>query len=298
MSEPKEKYVSVLKKYRKRSAFGELFHRIIQNKGAIVGLILLAIVFIAFISSFAISYESMTAVNARAAYAPPSWEMPFGADQLGRNLFLRVVYGTRYSLAIGFGAVLIGLAIGLLLGCLAGYYGGTCDNIIMRACDVLTSVPGILTAMVIMMALGQSVINLIIAMGIMSSTAYARISRASVLRVRSEEFIEAARAIGISNFRIIFTQVLPNGMAPLIITVTTSLGATILGASGLSFIGFGVPPPHPEWGGLLSSGRQHLTSAPWITLFPGIAIMIIVLGFSMLGDGLRDALDPKLKGRR
>ena len=298
MSNTREKYQSVLKKYRKRSRFADLFRRIIQNKGALAGLIILCLIFIMFIGSFFISYQSMTAVNARNRFAPPSLEYPFGTDNLGRNMFLRLVYGTRYSIFIGFGAVLLGLTLGLLLGCLAGFYGGMYEHIIMRACDVLASVPGILSAMVIMMAFGQSVGNLIFAMGFMSTTGYARISRASVLRVRGEEYVEAARAIGISNFRIIFTQVLPNGMAPLIITVTTSLGGTILGASGLSFIGFGVPPPAPEWGGLLASGRSYLTSAPWITVFPGIAIMLIVLGFSMLGDGLRDALDPKLKGRR
>jgi len=298
MSGTAAKYESVLKKYRKRSRFADLFRRIIKNKGALVGLILLGIVICMFIGSFFISWDAITAVNARNRFAPPSWEYPMGTDSLGRNLFLRLIYGTRYSLAIGFGAVVIGLTLGLLLGCLAGYYGGMYEHIIMRVCDVIASVPGILSAMVIMMALGQSVQNLIFAMGIMSTTGYARISRASMLRVKSEEFIEAAHAIGIPNFRIIFTQVLPNGMAPLIITVTTSLGTTIMGASGLSFIGFGVQQPAPEWGGLLAAGRQYLRTSPWITVFPGIAIMIIVLGFSMLGDGLRDALDPKLKGRR
>jgi len=291
-------YESVLKQYRKRSRFGELFHRIRQNKGAVVGLIILLIIVLTFFVSLTVSFKSITASSVPDMYAPPSWKMPFGADDMGRNLFLRVIYGTRYSLAIGVGAVLIGLTIGVFLGCIAGYYGGIYEHIIMRACDVMSSIPGILFSMVIMTALGQNLINLIFALGITSTPLYARISRASILRVRSEEFIEAARAIGIPNFRIIFTQVLPNGMAPIIITVTTSLGMSILAAAGLSFIGFGVPPPYPEWGGLIASGRTLIRTAPWVTLFPGLAIMLTVLAFSILGDGLRDALDPKLKGRR
>jgi len=289
---------SILKKYRKRSRFGELFFRIRQNKGAVVGLIIICVIILTFFASLTIRYESITATSVPNMYAPPSWKLPFGADDMGRNLFLRVIYGTRYSLAIGLGSVLIGLAVGLFVGCLAGYFGGLYEHILMRACDVMSSIPGLLFSMVIMTALGQSLPNLIFALGITSAPAYARITRASMLRVRSEEFIEAARSIGFSNFRIIFTEVLPNGMAPIIITVTTSLGMSILAAAGLSFIGFGVPPPHPEWGGLVASGRALTRTAPWVTLFPGLAIMLTVLAFSILGDGLRDALDPKLKGRR
>ena len=298
MSKRSASSASVLAQYRKRGRFGDLFHRIMKNKGAIVGLIILCIMVLTFFYSLTISWDSITAASVPDILAAPSWRLPFGADDMGRNLFLRVVYGSRYSLAIGFGAVLIGLILGLFLGCISGYFGGKIDVFIMRVCDVMSSIPGILFPMVIMTALGQSLLNLILAMGITSIPLYARISRASMLSVRGEEFIEAARSIGFSNFRVIFTEVLPNGMAPIIITVTTSLGMTILGAAGLSFIGYGVRPPAPEWGGLVSSGRSLIRSAPWVSLFPGIIIMITVLAFSMLGDGLRDALDPKLKGRR
>ena len=298
MSRRQSSSLSKLKQYRKRSRFGEIFYRIRQNKGAVVGLIIICVIVLTFFASLTISYESITAMSVPDMYAAPSWEMPFGADDMGRNLFLRVVYGTRYSLAIGLGAVLIGLTIGLILGCFAGYYGGVYDNIIMRVCDVMSSIPGLLFSMVIMTALGQNLVNLIFALGITTAPMYARIARASMLSVRSEEFVEAARSIGFNNLRIIFTEVLPNGMAPIIITVTTSLGMSILAAAGLSFIGFGVPPPHPEWGGLVASGRNLTRTAPWVTLFPGLVIMITVLAFSILGDGLRDALDPKLKGRR
>ena len=298
MSKQSASSESVLRKYRKRSRFGELFHRISQNKGAVVSLVILCVIVLTFFASLTISYESITTSSVEDMYAPPSWRLPFGADDMGRNLFLRVIYGTRYSLLIGIGAVLMGLVAGLFLGCIAGYYGGFVENVIMRGCDIMCSIPGILFAMVIMTAMGQSLVNLIFALGITSIPMYAQITRAAILRVRSEEFIEASRSIGFSNLRIIFTEVLPNGMAPIIIAVTTSLGMTTLAASGLSFIGFGVPPPHPEWGGLVASGRNLTRTAPWITLFPGLAIMLLVLAFSMLGDGLRDALDPKLKGRR
>jgi peptide/nickel transport system permease protein len=285
----------VTKKYRRRGPIGEIFHRIKKNKGAMIGLIILALLFLIFFVSLFISFDSITATNVRSRFASPGLQYPFGADDLGRNLFLRVIYGTRYSIAIGFGVVAIGLVCGVILGSIAGYYGGNVENIIMRISDTMSSIPGMLSAMVIMTALGQSLPNLIIAMGVTSIPIYLRVSRASVLTVRDQEYIEAARAIGLSNFRIIFTQVLPNGMSPVIVVVTTSLGMTIIGAAGLSFIGFGVPAPAPEWGGLIATGRALLRTAPWVTTFPGLAIMFVVLAFNMLGDGLRDALDPKLK---
>ena len=285
----------ITKKYRKRSRFGEIMHSIFKNKGATVGVILLCIIFVMFFASLFVSYSSMTATSAKQRYIPPSWQFPFGTDDLGRNLFLRVVYGTRYSIAIGFGCTAISLFFGVLFGSIAGFYGKVVENIIMRSADVMSSIPGMLSAMVIMTALGQSLPNLIFAMGISSMPLYIRITRASVLSVRSNEYVEAARAIGVSNFGIIFTEVLPNGMSPLIVTITTGMGMTIMAAAGLSFIGFGVPAPRPEWGGLISSGRALTRTAPWVTMFPGLAIMMVVLAFNMLGDGLRDALDPKLK---
>jgi peptide/nickel transport system permease protein len=285
----------ITQKYKKRSYFGNIFHSLKQNKGAMVAFIIIGLIFLTFLASLPIDFATVTLSNAAHRFEPPSSEFLFGTDNFGRNLFLRVVYGTRYSLVIGVGVVVIALAFGTVFGAISGFYGGKVDDIIMRANDVLASIPGMLLGMVIMTSLGQNLQNLIIAIGVTSIPVYLRITRATVLSVRNQEFVEAARAIGISDFRIIFTQVLPNCMSPVIVTVTTSLGLAIILAAGMSFIGFGVPVPHPEWGGLISAGREYVRTAPWIMTFPGIAIMLIVLAFNLLGDGLRDALDPKLK---
>jgi len=286
---------SVMKKYVKRSRFGEIFHRIRLNKSATAGLIILSLLFLILLVSLFISFESVTATSSANRFKPPSWEFPFGADNLGRNLFLRTIYGTRYSIIIGFGAVGLATALGVVLGSLAGYYSGLLDDFIMRISDVIASIPGMLLGMVIVTVLGQSLIILIFAVGITAVPVFIRITRASILSIRDNEFVEAARAIGIPNIRIIFTQVLPNGLSPVIVTVTASLGMSIIVAASLSFLGFGVPVPHPEWGALVSAGREYARTAPWLMAFPGVAIMIVVLGFNLLGDGLRDALDPKMK---
>ena len=287
----------VTKKYKKRSQFADILHRIMKNKGALVGLIIVVILFLTFLGSLFISLDMVTATNAKARLTKPSWEYPFGTDNMGRNLFLRVIYGTRYSIAIGFGVVGLAMIIGVTLGSFAGYYGGLVENLIMRFSDIFASIPGILLSMVIVTVLGQSVRNLILAVGVTTIPSFIRITRASVLTIRSKEYVEAARAIGFSNLRIIFTQVLPNGLSPVIVTFTASLGISIIVAASLSFIGFGVPVPHPEWGSLISAGRDYARSAAYLMTFPGLAIMIVVLAFNLLGDGLRDALDPKLRGR-
>ena len=285
----------ISKKYTKRSRFGEIMHSIRQNKGATVGLIIAVILILILICSLFISYTSVTASNGALRLAPPSWQHPFGCDDLGRDVFLRTIYGTRYSIVIGFGSVAIAAIFGVFLGSIAGYYGRLVDDIIMRASDILASIPGMLLGMVIVTVLGQSLINLLLAVGVTAIPIFLRITRASVLTVRNQEFVEAARAIGMSNFRIIFTQVLPNGFAPVIVTLTTSLGASIIVAAALSFLGFGVPVPNPEWGALISAGRNYIRTSPNLMTFPGLFIMITVLAFNLLGDGLRDALDPKLK---
>jgi len=287
--------VWVSKKYRKRSQMGDIFHRLFQNRGATVGLIIFVALLLTFVVSLFISFEMVTSTSARLRLTPPNLQYPFGTDHMGRNVFLRVVYGTRYSLAIGFGVVTIAMIIGVALGSTAGYYGGRVENTIMRCSDVLASIPGILLSMVIVTVLGQSLQNLILAVGVTTVPSFIRISRASVLTVRNNEYVEAAHAIGFSNFRIIFTQVLPNGLSPIIVTFTASLGISIIVAASLSFIGFGVPVPHPEWGAMISTGRDYARSAPYLMTFPGLFIMLIVLAFNLLGDGLRDALDPKLK---
>ena len=292
---PADTIEQIIKQYKKRSRMGDIFHSIKRNKSAMAGLIIIVLLFMVLIGSLFISFESVTESASANRFRPPDWQFPFGGDNMGRNTFLRTIYGARYSIVIGFGSVAIATILGVFLGSFAGFYGGITDDIIMRASDVLASIPGMLLGMVIVTVLGQSLQNLIIAVGVTAIPVFIRITRASVLTVRNNEFVEAARAIGISNTRIVFTQVLTNGLSPIIVTFTASIGLSIIVAASLSFLGFGVPVPHPEWGALVSTGRNYIRNAPWLTTFPGLFIMITVLAFNLLGDGLRDALDPKMK---
>jgi len=287
----------VSKKYKKRSQLGEVFYSLRKNVGAMTGLSILSFMIILLFASLFISWESITATNVMNIHAPPSWQYPFGTDHLGRNLFLRVIYGTRYSLIIGFTTVGAAVLIGASLGSFAAYFGGKLDEVIMRFSDILASIPGVLLGMVIISVLGQSLRNLIIAVGVSYIPIFIRMSRASVLTVRNQEFVEAAKAIGLSNIRIIYTQVLLNGLSPIIVQITVNLGHAIILAASLSFMGFGVPVPHPEWGALIATGRAFARTSPWLMTFPGLFIMATVLALNLLGDGLRDALDPKMKKR-
>ena len=285
----------VIAQYKKRSQIGEIVHRLVRSKSSLAGIIILGFVFLVAIASLFMSFSSVTASNVPARFSPPGWQFPFGTDNLGRNAFLRVIYGSRYSIVIGFGTLAISAFFGVMLGSTAAYYGGRTENIIMRISDILASIPSLLLGMVIMVVLGMKLQNLIIAVGVGGIPHYIRMSRASILTVKGNEYVEAARAIGFSDLRIIVTQILPNGLSPIMVQATATLGMAIMIAASLSFLGFGVPPPTPEWGALISAGREFAQTAPWLMAFPGIAIMITVLGFNLLGDGLRDALDPKLK---
>jgi len=289
--------MSVSRRYKKRNPFVEIIHSLSKNVGAMTGFVLFCLIFLTFIASLFISWDSILSTNVMNIHAPPSWQHPFGTDHLGRDLFLRTIYGTRYSLLIGFSTVGAALVVGASLGSYAAYFGGKLDEVIMRISDILASIPGLLLGMVLVSVLGQSLRNLIIAVGISYIPIFIRMSRASILTVRNQEFVEAARAVGLSKIRIIYTQVLPNGLSPLIVQVTVNLGHAILLAAALSFLGLGVPVPHPEWGALIAAGRAHILSAPWLMIFPGVFIMITVLALNLLGDGLRDALDPKMKRR-
>jgi len=286
---------SVTAKQKKRGQFVEIFYRIRKNKGAMAGLVIITSLLVIFIISLFISYDAVTEGVIKDRLSKPTWQYPFGTDMMGRNSFLRVLYGTRYSLAIGFGGSAIAAIIGISLGAAAGYYGGLAEEIIMRINDVLASIPTMLFGIVLMTVLGNNLRNLIIAVGVSSIPIYTRITRASILTVKGNEFVEAAKAIGFSNFRIILKQVLPNGLSPLIVTYSLNLGLVIVTAASLSYLGFGVPIPHPEWGAMIAVSRDHARSAPHLLAFPGLFIMITVLAFNLLGDGLRDALDPKLK---
>ena len=283
----------VIAKYKKRSQIGEIWHSLIRNKSSLAGIIILSIVFLLAITSIFIPYESVIASNVSVRLSPPSLKYPFGTDTMGRNAFLRVIYGSRYSLIIGFSTVLFSALFGVTLGAAAGYYGRIVDNVIMRISDILASLPGLLLGMVIMVMLGFNIQNLIVAVGIAGIPHFIRMSRASILMVKGNEYVEAAHAMGFSDLRIIFTQVLPNGLSTILVIATMLLGLNIGFAAALSFLGFGIPPPTPEWGGLVAAGREFVRTSPWLMTFPGLFIMITVLGFNLLGDGLRDALDPK-----
>jgi len=292
--------ISVSKEYKKNSMLKEVFHHMSKNKGAMVGMCIFGAMILVLIGSLFISWEQVTqSIGPLRQYRliPPSWEFPFGTDGQARNAFYRVIFGARYSLSIGFGAAGLAAFFGISLGAFAGFYGGLADELIMRFSDILASIPGILLGMVIVTVLGASLPNLIIAVGVAAIPIYIRITRAAILTVRNQEFVEAAKAVGISNLRIVFTQVLPNSLAPLIVAASVNLGMNIIVSASLSFLGFGIPVPAPEWGSIISVNRDFAHVAMYLMTFPGLFIMLTVLAFNLLGDGLRDALDPKLKKR-
>lgn len=266
-----------------------------RNKMAILGLIILLFLVVLAIFADVVAPYDYYKQDLRNAFQHPNSEHIFGTDEFGRDIFSRVVYGARISLVVGFVSVGIALAIGGLLGAISGFYGGRIDNSIMRVMDVLLAIPQTLLAIAIVAALGAGLINLMIAVGISSIPNYARIVRASVMTIRGEEYIEAARASGTSDAKIITMHILPNCVAPVIVQVTLGIAGAILTAAGMSFIGLGIQPPVPEWGNMLSSGRDYIREYAYMTMFPGLAIIITVLCLNLLGDGLRDALDPKLK---
>ena len=281
---------------RRRSQLAEIWRNFRKNKGAMIGLILIIIIItIGATVSFWIDYDKIVAMNIRERLQPPSAEHWFGTDEMGRDLFWRVLYGTRYSIAVGFVAVMVSLAIGIPVGAIAGYFGGKIENLIMRSADIFAAVPGVLMAMVIVAILGANVFNLMLAIGIASVPGFIRTTRAAVLTVKNEEYIEAIRALGKSEPYIIARHVLPNCLSPIIVRVTLRIAGAIISASSLSFLGLGIEAPLPEWGALLNGGNKFVMTHPYLTIFPGLAIMITVLAFNLVGDGLRDAMDPKLK---
>ncbi|MCX3067577.1 ABC transporter permease [Cetobacterium somerae] len=282
---------------KKRSQWAELWKNLKRNKMALLGLVIIVIIVLLAIFADQIANYDQVVIkqNLRMRLKPPSAQHWLGTDEFGRDIFARLVHGARVSLKVGILAVGIAIAIGGFLGAVAGYYGGKLDNIIMRIMDIFLAVPSILLAIAIVSALGPNLLNLMIAVSISSIPRYARIVRASVLSIRDQEFIEAARAIGANDARIICRHIIPNSLAPVIVQGTLGVAGAILSTAGLSFIGLGIQPPAPEWGSMLSGGRQYLRYAWWVTTFPGVSIMITILSLNLLGDGLRDALDPRLK---
>lgn len=288
--------LSVSRQYRKKSKTGEIWHRFRKNKGAMLGMfILIVLILIALTVDLWLPEEKISAINPLEKFQAPSMKHLFGTDEMGRDLFWRTIYGTKYSLAIGFAAVLISAVIGVTLGAIAGYYGKTIESVIMRFTDIFSAIPSILMAITIVSVLGRTMQNLMLAVGIAAVPQFTRITRASVLTVKNEEYVEAARALGKGDMYIIFRHILPNCLSPIIVQTTLRVAGAIISASSLSFLGIGIKPPLPEWGALLTAGKNYILNYSYLCLFPGLAIMLTVLAFNLVGDALRDAMDPKLK---
>lgn len=269
--------------------------KVFKNKAALAGfLIILFFVFIAIFADFIAPYDPYEQ-SLYDRLQPPSKKHLFGTDDLGRDILSRIIYGARISLAIGIISVALALGIGASTGLVSAYYGGVIDTILMRLFDVMLAFPTILLAIAIMAALGPDLKNAMIAVGIVNIPTFARIVRASALVIKEQEYVMAAYALGQSNFKIIFRHILPNIIGPITVQASLSYGGSILSAAGLGFLGMGAQPPTPEWGAMLSQARSFIISAPWTVTFPGIAILLSVLGFNILGDGLRDFLDPRLR---
>lgn len=283
--------------FQRISYFSELWRDFKKNKGAVAGLIIVGIViFLAILSEFIFDYETqVAATHVSEMLQWPSLKHPFGTDNFGRDILIRLLYGARYSLLIGVCSVAVSLLIGSTLGIIAGYFGGFIENIIMRIMDIFSPIPTMLMAVCLTSAFGQGLVVLMVSIGIVGVPAFAQIARASVMTVRGQEYIEAARASGAREYQIILSHIVPNALAPIIVQATLRIASAIISASALTFLGLGVPTPMPEWGGMLSDGRNFIRDYSYMTLFPGLAIMITVLAINLIGDGLRDAMDPKLK---
>ena len=270
-----------------------IWKRFLSNRAAVVGGVFMGLFLIVAILAPLLAPHDPIQQDLYSRLASPSGEHPFGTDDFGRDILSRVIYGTRISLRIGIAAVLIALLAGTSIGLVAGYYGGTADQVLMRLMDLMLAFPSILLAIGIVAVLGPGLENAMIAIGVVAIPQYARLIRASTLTVREADYVQALRALGARDTRILLSAILPNCLAPLIVQATLSLATAILDAAGLSFLGLGAQPPTPEWGAMLSGGRELILSAPWVLAYPGIAIFVTVLAFNLLGDGLRDALDPR-----
>lgn len=265
-----------------------------EHKIALVGAVL--ILFLAFIAVFApyIAPHDPIEINLKERLLAPNMEYPLGTDNLGRCMLSRIIYGARISLQIGIIVVGITSVIGITLGMIAGYYGGVLDELIMRGVDILLVFPGIILALVIAGILGPGLFNVMLALAIVGWTGYARVVRGVVLSVKEKEYVESARALGVGDWYIITRHILPSCVAPIIVIATLGMAYVILAAAALSFLGLGAQPPTPEWGSMLNNGKNFMRTAPHLTIFPGLAIMITILAFNFIGDGLRDALDPRV----
>lgn len=277
--------------------FIQFWRLFVRNKLALFGAMIIMALFVSALFAPLISPYDPVKSNIRERLTGPSVDHFFGTDDLGRDIFSRIVHGSRISLQVGLVSVSIATAVGMLLGVLAGYFGGWIDTIAMRLMDVMFAFPGVLLAIAIMAVLGPSTTNVMIAVGIVYIPIFARITRGSVLTVRNRDFVEAAYCVGLRPGRIIFRHILPNALDAVIVQVSLATAFAILAEAALSFLGLGTQPPAPSWGSMLSFGRQYMLEAPWWTIFPGLAIFLTVLALHLIGDGLRDALDPRSEVR-
>lgn len=283
--------------YKKRSQLSIIWNRLRKNKLAMLGLaILVVMVALAVCADWIADYDTnVTGMNMAERLQTPSAKHWFGTDSYGRDVFARIIHGSRLSLSLSIFAMLAAVAIGSIIGAIAGYYGGRVDDVFMRLMDILLAIPPMLMSISIVAALGHSMVNLMIALSLAYIPVFARVIRSSILTVKGQEFIEAAKACGTSNARIILRHIIPNAIGPIIVQATLAMGSTILIISSLSFMGMGIQPPQPEWGTMLYEGRDLIRTSPYLVIFPGIAIALAVLSLNLLGDGLRDALDPRMK---
>jgi peptide/nickel transport system permease protein len=288
---------TVLQEVSRRRAAALSWRRIAHSPNLLVGLVILVLVVgAALFARFVAPYNPIDQSFAEQLHSP-SFAHLFGTDEFGRDIFSRVLYGARIALTVGVISDGIALSLGVVLGVLAGYFGGAADAAVMRTVDVMLAFPYLLLAMIVVAILGSSLTNAMIAIGIVYTPQFARLVRGAVLAVRGQEFVEAAGAVGAGSVRVLARHVLPNVLSPIIVMATLTVGFTIVETAGLSFLGLGATPPTPEWGSMLATGRSYMLTAPWIATFPGLAILVTVIGFNLVGDGLRDLLDPRLRGR-
>lgn len=273
-----------------------VWQRLRKNKMAMIGLaITITLILIAIFAPLIAPYDPYTVDWAQSLQAPGEGNHLLGTDQLGRDIFSRLIYGSRISLRVGIITQLISMTIGIIMGALAGYYGGKIDELISYLINLFFAFPSLLFAIAIMATLGPGLNNIFIALGVVGWPGLARIVRGQVMQLKGEEYVEAIKALGGNDFKIIFRHILPNCLAAIIVTTTLGVASAILSEAGLSFLGLGAQPPEPSWGLMLSMGRTYVTTKTWLTIYPGLAIMVTILGLNLLGDGLRDALDPRMK---
>lgn len=272
-----------------------VWRRFKRHKLAVASLIVLCLLYLMAIFAPLLATHDYQAVAPEKRNSPPSREHWFGTDDVGRDIYSRILHGARISLSVGFVAAGFAVVVGTIVGAVAGYFGGVVDDVLMRITEVFMAFPTFFLLITVVSLLPRSIFNIMIVIGLTSWPGLARMVRAEFLSLREQDFTEAARAIGASDLRIIFRHILPNAMAPIIVSATLRIGGAILSESGLSFLGLGVAEPHPSWGNILNRGRNFIRYAPWITIAPGFFIFITVLCFNFIGDGLRDALDPRLK---